>query len=155
MGKGHLGSWRISSLKDDLKELETPKDLWGLGSLGIGDIFRCLHIQEQGWHPRERNHLTACLDLHKDHLGPSGSAARLGLRGKLEVKIGFSPGGGLYVGGFIHEAQSHHGSRDHIGPQESSGWPGPLKSSRSKNRPPGEGSVAELANLACWPARPS
>ena len=109
MGKSHLCRWWIPSLKSDLKELETPKDLWGSGSLGVGDILRCLHIQEQGWHPRERNHLTTCLDLHKDHPGPSGSAACFGLRGELEVKIGFGPGGGLYVGSFIHEAQSHHG----------------------------------------------
>ena len=61
------------------------------------------------WHPGERNHLTTCLDLHKDHLGLSGSAAHLGLRGELEVKIGLGPGGGLYVGSFINEAQPHHG----------------------------------------------
>ena len=109
MGKGHLcGRW-ILTLESDLIELEAPKDLWGLGNLGDGDVLRGLHIQEQGWHPGERNHLTAHLDLHKDDLGPSGSVARLGLRGELEVEVGFGPGGGLYVGSFIHEAQSHHG----------------------------------------------
>ena len=54
---------------------EAPKDLWGSGNLGVGDVLRGLHIQEQGWHPGERNYLTTCLDLHKDHLGPSCSAA--------------------------------------------------------------------------------
>ena len=108
-GKGHLCSRWITSLKSDLKELKTSKDLWGSGSLGVGDILRCFHIQEQGWHPRERKHLTTCLDLHEDHLGPSGSAALLSLRGQLKVEIGFGPGGGLYVGSSIHEAQSHHG----------------------------------------------
>ena len=86
--------------------------MWGSGNLGVGDVLRGLHIQEQGWHPRERNHLTTCLDLHKDHLGPGGSAAHLGLRGELEVEIGLGPGGGLYVGSFINEAQSHHGESE-------------------------------------------
>ena len=48
--------------------------------------MRGLHFQEQSWHPRERNHLTAHLDLHKDDLGLSGSVACLNLRGKLEVE---------------------------------------------------------------------
>ena len=109
MGKGHLCGRRIPTLDSDLKELEAPKDLWGSGNLGVGDVLRGLHIQEQGWHPGERNHLTTCLDLHKDHLGPSGSAACFGLRGELEGEIGLGPGGGLYVGSFINEAQSHHG----------------------------------------------
>ena len=78
-------------LESDLKELESPEDVWGSGNLGIGDVLRGLHIQEQCWHPEERNHLTTCLDLHKDHLGLSGSAAHLGLRGELEVKVGLSP----------------------------------------------------------------
>ena len=49
------------------------------------------------------------MDLHKDHLGPGGSVARLGLGGELKVEIGLGPGGGLYVRSFIDEAQSHHG----------------------------------------------
>ena len=56
-----------------------------------------------------RNHLATCLDLHKDHLGPGGSVARLNLEGKLKVEIGLGPRGGLYVRSFIDEAQSHHG----------------------------------------------
>ena len=90
-------------------ELEAPKVLWRLGSLGVSDVLRGLDIQEQSWHPGERNHLTTCLDLHKDDLGLSGSVAYLGLRGKLEVEVGFVPGGGLNEGSFIHETQSHHG----------------------------------------------
>ena len=90
-------------------ELEAPKVLWRSGSLGVGNVLRGLYIQEQSWHPGERNHLTTHLDLHKDNLGLSGSVARLSLRGKLEVEVGFAPGGDLYVGRFIHEAQSHHG----------------------------------------------
>ena len=90
-------------------ELEAPKVLWRSGNLGVGDVLRGLHIQEQSRHPGERNHLTTCLDLHKDDLGLSGSVACLGLRGKFEVEVGFAPGGGLNVGSFIHEAQSHHG----------------------------------------------
>ena len=90
-------------------ELEAPKVLWRSGNLGVGDVLRGLHIQEQSWHPRERNHLTTHLDLHKDDLGLSGSVACLSLRGKLEVEVGFTPEGSLDVGSFIHEAQSHHG----------------------------------------------
>ena len=90
-------------------ELEAPKVLWRSGNLGVGDVLRGLHIQEQSWYPGERNYLTTLLDLHKDHLGLSSSVACLGLRGELQVEIGFSPGGGLYVRSFIHEAQSHHG----------------------------------------------
>ena len=90
-------------------ELEAPKVFWRLGSLGVANVLWGLHIQEQSWHPGERNHLTTHLDLHKDDLGLSGSVACLGLRGKLEVEVGFAPGGGLNVGSFIHEAQSHHG----------------------------------------------
>ena len=67
-------------------ELESPKVLWRSGSLGVGNVLRGLHIQEQSWHPGERNHLTTCLDLHKDDLGLIGSVACLDLRGKLEVK---------------------------------------------------------------------
>ena len=112
MGKGHLcGRW-IITLESDLIELEAPKVLWRLGNLGVGDVFWGLHIQEQGWHPRERNHLTAHLDLHKDDLGLSDSVACLGLRGELEVEVGFGPGGGLYVGSFIHEAQSNMGESE-------------------------------------------
>ena len=59
--------------------------------------------------PGERNHLTTCLDLHKDHLGPGGSVAQIGLGGELKVEIGLGPRGGLYVRSFIDEAQSHHG----------------------------------------------
>ena len=58
---------------------KAPKVLWGSRSLGVGDFLRGLHIQEQGRHPGERNHLTTCLDLHKDHIGPGGSVACLGL----------------------------------------------------------------------------
>ena len=90
-------------------KLEAPKVLWRLGSLGVGNVLRGLHIQEQSWHPGERNHLTTHLDLHEDDLGLNSSVAYLGLRGKLQVEVGFAPGGSLDVGSFIHEAQSHHG----------------------------------------------
>ena len=69
--------------ENDPMELEAPKVLWRSGSLGVGDIPRGLHIQEQSWHPGERNHLTTLLDLHEDHLGLSSSVACLGLRGEL------------------------------------------------------------------------
>ena len=97
------------TLECDLIELEAPKVLWSSGNLGVGDVLWGLHIQEQGWHPGERNYLTAHLDLHEDDLGLCGSVAHLGLRGELEVEVGFGPRGGLYVGSFIHEAQFHHG----------------------------------------------
>ena len=137
-------------------EPEAPKVLWRLGNLGVGDVLRGLHIQEQSWHPGERNHLTAHLDLHEDHLGLSGSVACLGLRGKLEVKIGFAPGGSLnerklYTRGPIPP----WGSRNHIGPQGLLEWPKLLKGSRSTSRPPSEDPVAELANLERWLKRPS
>ena len=71
---------------DDLEQLEAPKVLWGSRSLRVGDCLRGLHIQEQGRYSRERNHLTTCLDLHKDHLGPVGqlptSAWEASLRSK-------------------------------------------------------------------------
>ena len=108
-GKGHLCERWIRILEGDLKELEAPEDVWRLGNLGVGDVLRGLHIQEQCWYPRERNHLTTCLDLYKDHLGLGGLAARLGLRGELEVKVGLGSGGGLYVRSFVNEAQSHQG----------------------------------------------
>ena len=85
------------------------KPLKSCGGRGAGDVLRGLHIQEQGRYSGERNHLTTCLDLHKDHLGPGGSVAHLGLGGELKVEIGLSPRGGLYVRSFIDEAQSHHG----------------------------------------------
>ena len=92
-----------------MEQLEAPKVLWGSRSLRVGDVLRGLHIQEQGRYSGERNHLTTCLDLHKDHLGPGGSVAHLGLGGELKVEIGLGPRGGLYVRSFIGEAQSHHG----------------------------------------------
>ena len=60
-------------------------------------------------HSGEGNHLTTILDSHEDYLGLSGSVACPGLQGKFEFKVGFAPGGGLYVRSFIHEAQSHQG----------------------------------------------
>ena len=88
-------------------ELEAPKVLWRSGNLGVSNVLRGLHIQEQSVHPRERNHLTTILDLHEDYLGLCGSVACPGLRGELEFKVDFAPGGGLYVRSFIHEAQSY------------------------------------------------
>ena len=90
-------------------EFEASKVLWRSGILGVGDVLRDLHIQEQSWDPRERNHLTTLLDLYEDDFGSSSSVAHLGLRGKLEVKVSLTPGGGLYVRSFVHEAQSHYG----------------------------------------------
>ena len=104
-----VAAMQKSTRENDLMELEAPKVLWRLRNLGVNDVLRGLHSQEQSWYPRERNHLTTHLDLHKDDLGLSGLIACLGLRGNLEVEVGFAPGGGLDVGSFIHEAQSHHG----------------------------------------------
>ena len=109
MGNGHLCDWWTNTCENDPMEPEAPEVLWRSGNLGVGNVLRGLHIQGQSLHPRERNHLTTILDLHKDHLGLSGSVACLGLRGKLEIEVGFTPGGGLYVRSFIHEAQSHQG----------------------------------------------
>ena len=64
-------------------ELEAPKVLWRSGNLGVSDVLRGLHIQEQSWYPGERNYLTTLLDLHEDHLGLSSSVACLSLRGEL------------------------------------------------------------------------
>ena len=100
---------RSDTHENDPMEPEAPKVLWRSWNLGVDDVLRGLHIQEQSWHPGERNHLPTLLDLHKDHLGLGSSVANLGLRGKLEVEVGFAPGGSLYVRSFIHKAQSHHG----------------------------------------------
>ena len=104
--------------------------------------------------PRERNHLTTCLDLHKDHLGPGESVARLDLGGELKVEIGLGPRGGLLCKSFIDEAQSHHGRVGIVqglgGYQDGQA----VKGFRLMSRPPSEGPVAESANRAYWPGRP-
>ena len=63
-------------------EFEASKVLRRSGVFGVGDVLRGLHIQEQSWHPRERNHLTTLLDLYEDEFGPSSSVTHLSLRGE-------------------------------------------------------------------------
>ena len=83
MGKGHLFDWWTNTCENDPMEFEASKVLRRLGVLGVGDVLRGLHIQEQGWHPGERNHLATLLDLYKDDFGTSSSVTSLSLRGKL------------------------------------------------------------------------
>ena len=109
MGNGHLSDRWPNTREDDPMELEVPKVLRRSGNLGVGNVLRGLHIQEQSRHPGERNRLTTLLDLHEDDFGTSSLVACLGLRGKLEVEVSFTPGGSLYVRSLVHEAQSHHG----------------------------------------------
>ena len=82
-GKGHLSDWGTNTCENDPMEFEASKVLRRSGVLGVGDVLRGLHIQEQSWHSRERNHLTTLLDLYKDDFGTSSSVTRLSLRGKL------------------------------------------------------------------------
>ena len=82
-GKGHLSDWWTNTCVNDLMEFEASKVLQRSGVFGVGDVLRGLHIQEQSWHPGERNHLTTLLDLYEDDFGASSSVTRLGLRGKL------------------------------------------------------------------------
>ena len=83
MGKGHLSDRWTNTCVNNLMEFEASKVLWRPGVLGVGDVLSSLHIQEQGWHPRERNHLATLLDLYEDDLGTSSLVTCLGLRGEL------------------------------------------------------------------------
>ena len=136
-------------------ELEAPKVLWRSGNLGVGDVLRGLHIQEQSWHPRERNHLTTLLDLHEDDLGFSSSVACLGLRRALGRNRLCSRRRPVCKELYTRGPIPPWGNQDHIGPREILEWPKLLKGSRSSSRPPSEDPVAELANLECWSKRPS
>ena len=83
MGKGHLSDrWTNTGVNDPM-EFEAPEVLWRSGVLGVGDVLSGLHVQEQGWHPWKRNHLTALLDLHEDDLRAGSSVTHLSLRGEL------------------------------------------------------------------------
>ena len=82
-GKGHLSDQWTNTCENDPMEFEASKVLQRSGVLGVGDVLRGLHIQEQGWHPWERNHLTTLLDLYEDDFGTSSLFTHLGLRGKL------------------------------------------------------------------------
>ena len=82
-GKGHLSDWWTNTCVNDSMEFEASEVLHRLGVLGVGDVLSALYIQEQGWHPWKRNHLTTLLDLHEDDHGTGSSVTRLGLRGEL------------------------------------------------------------------------
>ena len=82
-GKGHLSDRWTNTCVNDPMEFEASKVLRRSGVLGVSDVLSGLHIQEQGWHPRKRNHLTTLLDLYEDDLGTSSSVTCLGLRGEL------------------------------------------------------------------------
>ena len=83
MRKGHLSDRWTNTCENDPVEFEASKVLWRSGVLGVGDILRGLHIQEQSWCPGERNHLATLLDLYKDDFGARSSVTHLGLKGKL------------------------------------------------------------------------
>ena len=83
MGKGHLSDRWTNTCVNYPMEFEASKVLQRSGVLGVGDILSGLHVQEQGWHPWKRNHLTTLLDLYKDDLGTSSLVTHLSLRGKL------------------------------------------------------------------------
>ena len=57
-GKGHLSDQGTNTRENDPMEFEASKILRRLGVLGVSDVLSGLHIQEQGWHVGERNHLT-------------------------------------------------------------------------------------------------
>ena len=82
-GKGHLFDQWTNTCVNDPMEFEASKVLQRSGVLGVGDVLSGLHIQEQGWYPGKRNHLTTLLDLYKDDLGISSSVTCLGFRGEL------------------------------------------------------------------------
>ena len=103
----HLGNRWILTCKDGPMETKAPKVLCRSGDLRVRDVLRCLHIQEQSGYTGERNHLTTYLYLHEDHFGLKWTIACLGLQGKFEFKVGFTPGGGLYVWHLVQEAQAH------------------------------------------------
>ena len=83
MGKGHLSDRWTNTCVNDPMEFEASKVSRRLGVLRVSDVLRGLHIQEQDWHPWERNHLTTLLDLYEDDFGASSLVTCLGWRGKL------------------------------------------------------------------------
>ena len=82
-GKSHLSDRWTDTCVNNPMEFEASKVLRRSGVLGVGDVLSSLHIQEQGWHPGERNHLTTLLDLYEDDLGASSLVTCLSLRGEL------------------------------------------------------------------------
>ena len=72
------------------------------GLIGVGDMLLGFHVQEQGWHSWEGDHLAALMDPHKGDPSSGRSIAHLRLRGRLQEEIGLTERGGLYVGGLVN-----------------------------------------------------